>query len=711
MKRKQLIIPIIFICIATFISFSGISATASENPVTALDGIMDLSGWDWEEQPVIKIDGEWEFYWNQLLTPDDFRGINTTTKKKLINLPRAWNNYELDGQTLSGFGFATFRLCIKNPGDNVLAIKIPRIFTSFTMWENGNLLAQAGKVSDDSKQMVPQYLPQVHYIQTNTDTIELIIQVANARHRSGGILESIQLGTASAIMDIRVRNVSMDLFLFGSLFIIGFYHIALFLFRTKDRSTLYLGFYSIMISLRTLLVGEIFFIHIFPNFSWELAHKIQTLAYYYGVPLVFMFLRSVFPKDVSKKINGVIQAVGTAFSVLVLLTPARIFTLFNPIYQVFSILAFLYALWIVIITCIKKRDGAYLIGIGLTIMVLTAFNDVFFLSVVFADNHNHFFRSFLTRGDLTSIGLLILTVCQSLLLAKKFSGSFHQVESLTEKLRKTNISLEEKVKERTNALEHSKEELRTAYQAVSRSEKSLQNLMQNVSHDLRTPISTIKGYVSAILDGIIQEPAKQEKYLVRVHEKVNQLNTMVQELFDLSQLESRQLQLQLVQTPVVDFIRGVSEKCSMDMSQANVSLCIFYPDKWEEPNSDISELFMEVDIQRIDRVFTNLLSNAIKFTPEDGQIYLSFDLINENKMLQIVISDTGIGMSDEDQAHIFERFYVVSKARKTGTSSSGLGLAIVKEIVEYHNGQIFVKSKLGEGSRFTITLPVCENMS
>jgi signal transduction histidine kinase len=235
--------------------------------------------------------------------------------------------------------------------------------------------------------------------------------------------------------------------------------------------------------------------------------------------------------------------------------------------------------------------------------------------------------------------------------------------------------------------------------------------MQNVSHDLRTPISTIKGYVSAILDGIIQEPAQQEKYLVRVHEKVNQLNTMVQELFDLSQLESRQLQLQLVQTPVVDFIRGVSEKCSMDMSQANVSLCIFYPDKWEEPNSDISELFMEVDIQRIDRVFTNLLSNAIKFTPEDGQIYLSFDLINKNKMLQIVISDTGIGMSDEDQTHIFERFYVVSKARKAGTSSSGLGLAIVKEIVEYHNGQIFVKSKLGEGSRFTITLPVCENMS
>ena len=711
MNRKQLIILIIFVYIITSIAFSGISSAASEKQVTASNGVLDLSGWDWEEQPVIKIDGEWEFYWNQLLTPDDFRSINTAAQNKLITLPRAWNNYDLGGQTLSGSGLATFRLCIKNPGDKVLAIKMPRIFTSFRMWENGNLLAQAGKVSDDSKQIVPQYLPQVHYIQTNTDTIELVIQVANSRHRSGGILESIQLGTASSIMDIRVRNISVELFLFGSLFIIGFYHIALFLFRTKDKSTLYFGFYSILVSFRTLFVGEIYFIHIFPNFPWELAHKIQTLAYYYGVPLVFMFLISVFPNDVSKKINGVIQAVGTAFSILVLLTPARIFTMFNPIYQIFSIFAFLYALWIVIITCIKKRDGAYLIGIGLTIMVLTAFNDVFFLSVAFADNHNHFLRSFLTRGDMSSIGLLILTFTQSLLLAKKFSGSFHQVESLTEKLRKTNISLEEKVKERTNALEHSKEELRTAYQAVSRSEKSLQNLMQNVSHDLRTPISTIKGYVSAILDGIVQEPAQQEKYLVRVHEKVNQLNTMVQELFDLSQLESRQLKLQFVRISVVDFIRNSSEKCNMDMSQVNVSFRIFYPEQCEDPHSDISDLFIEVDIQRIDRVFTNLLSNAIKFTPEDGQIYLSFDLINKNKMLQIVISDTGIGMSDEDQTHIFERFYVVSKARKAGTSSSGLGLAIVKEIVEYHNGQIFVKSKLGEGSRFTITLPVCENMS
>lgn len=711
MNRKQLIILIIFVYIITSIAFSGISSAASEKQVTASNGVLDLSGWDWEEQPVIKIDGEWEFYWNQLLTPDDFRSINTAAQNKLITLPRAWNNYDLGGQTLSGSGLATFRLCIKNPGDKVLAIKMPRIFTSFRMWENGNLLAQAGKVSDDSKQMVPQYLPQVHYIQTNTDTIELVIQVANSRHRSGGILESIQLGTASSIMDIRVRNISVELFLFGSLFIIGFYHIALFLFRTKDKSTLYFGFYSILVSFRTLFVGEIYFIHIFPNFPWELAHKIQTLAYYYGVPLVFMFLISVFPNDVSKKINGVIQAIGTAFSILVLLTPARIFTMFNPIYQIFSIFAFLYALWIVIITCIKKRDGAYLIGIGLTIMVLTAFNDVFFLSVAFADNHNHFLRSFLTRGDMSSIGLLILTFTQSLLLAKKFSGSFHQVESLTEKLRKTNISLEEKVKERTNALEHSKEELRTAYQAVSRSEKSLQNLMQNVSHDLRTPISTIKGYVSAILDGIVQEPAQQEKYLIRVHEKVNQLNTMVQELFDLSQLESRQLKLQFVRISVVDFIRNSSEKCNMDMSQVNASFRIFYPEQCEDPHSDISDLFIEVDIQRIDRVFTNLLSNAIKFTPVDGQMYLSFDLINENKMLQIVISDTGTGMSDEDQTHIFERFYVVSKALKTGTSSSGLGLAIVKEIVEYHNGQIFVQSKQGEGSRFTITLPVCENMS
>ena len=111
------------------------------------NGVMDLSGWNREESPMLTLDGEWEFYWNELLSPEDFHTGSHEAAKKWIELPRAWNNFELDGEKLSGSGFATFRLLITNPGDELLGIKIPRIFTSYRMWANGDLLASAGETA------------------------------------------------------------------------------------------------------------------------------------------------------------------------------------------------------------------------------------------------------------------------------------------------------------------------------------------------------------------------------------------------------------------------------------------------------------------------------------------------------------------------------------------------------------------------------------
>ena len=164
------------------------------------------------------------------------------------------------------------------------------------------------------------------------------------------------------MVEIRICNLALDLFLFGSLVVIGLYHIALFLYRTKDKSSLYLGIYSILISLRTLFVGEIFFIHLFPGFPWELAHKIQTTAYYYGIPLVFSYLRTIFPKDVSKKKQHVIQIIGAAFH-FGIKTPASIFTLVNRL----SVFQFTSVCAVDLLILHRKRPGA-IYGFGLPVV-------------------------------------------------------------------------------------------------------------------------------------------------------------------------------------------------------------------------------------------------------------------------------------------------------------------------------------------------------
>lgn len=550
--------------------------------------------------------------------------------------------------------------------------------------------------------MVPQYLTQVKFFDSKEDTLEIVVQVANFRHRSGGILESIRLGPASQISKLQIRNIAFEVFLFGSLFIIGIYHVVLYIFRTKSSSALYFGIFALLISARTLLVGEIYFTHIFPSFSWELAHKIQTLSYYVGVALVILFLEVTFTEDISKKITRFIYFFATVFALLVITTPARIFTLFNPIYQAFSFLVIIYILYLVTIACQRKREGAYIIGAGITTLVFFSINDIFFLSTFFADSNNQYLKGLITKGNLSSIGLLVFVFMQSLVLAKKFSKSFTKVELLTAKLQQSNANLEEKVRERTIELENSKEELKQAYISVFRSEKSLQSLTQNISHDLRTPLSSIKGYINAMLDGIIK-PAEQEKYLKKVDERVNYLNNMVQELLELSQLQACQLKLDLKPVPVKLLIKTLSDKYSFDMTNPNVAFKINYPTDWQ--SNSYENLFVNLDMEKLERVLSNLLSNAIKYTSDGDYIELAFNLTEGQKDLMITVSDTGIGIDSENLPFIFDRSYMVSRARNTN-NSSGLGLAIVKELVEHHGGRVWAESELGKGSRFCLALPI-----
>ncbi|AZO95865.1 sensor histidine kinase [Halocella sp. SP3-1] len=699
---RNMVIILISIIVLMLVYFSN-SFEYTDKP-EAVNGRLDLRGWDWEEQGILSLNGQWEFYWQVFYRPSDFIGSNVIKNRRLITLPRAWNNYQINKQRLSGDGYATYRLVIDYDGDQVLGIKIPRIFTSYKLWINGEVIASAGKVALNKQQMVPQYLPQVKYFKPETDSIELLIQAANFKHRSGGILESLQIGSASQISKLHSKNLAFELFLFGSLFIIGFYHLALFIFRTKDRSTLCFGIYSLLISFRTLLVGEIYFIKIFPKFNWELAHNIQTLSYYLGVPLVLLFLENIYPDDVSRKINKFIQMFAAVFVLLVLLTPVRVFTFFNPIYQVFSIIVFLYVLYFVAIICYRSREGAYFIGVGVIILILCTLNDIIFLSIILADNGKHFLRNFVSRGNLSSWGLLIFVFAQSLVLARKFSESFSRVELLKDKLQIINANLEEKVEERTLALQKSKEELNRSYLAVSRSEKSLQDLIQNISHDFRTPLSAIKGYANTILDGIIKKPALQEKYLRRIIDKINYLNHMVQELFDLSQLQARQSKLTLSRIPVISLIENLAEKYNFDMKDKDIVFVFHYPSECQN-DTGLEFLHVMVDIGKLERVFINLLNNALKYTTEGSNIDLYFNISSDRRKLLVEVSDTGIGIPQVDLPYIFERFYRVSKARGS-SNSSGLGLAIVKEIVEYHDGEIWVESELDKGSSFFFTLPI-----
>lgn len=423
----------------------------------AVEGLLDLTRWR-SEEGVIHLDGEWEFYWKQLLSPSEFKKTKYRPSR-YIDIPSTWNGVKVNAQKLPGDGYATLRLILKTEESSRLAMKIPRILTSYQLWVNGKLLASAGQVGQSRSKMIPQYLPQVALFETRQGENEIIIQVSNYYHRSGGILESIILGSEKQILDLRYKSIAYEIFLFGCLMIMGIYHLALFFFRKKDPSPLYFGLFCLFVGIRTTVVGERFFIYLFPAANWEVVHKVQTLTFYLGVPVILIFFKSVFPQDFAQGMVRIVKVVGLAFGGLVLLTPAKIFTVFNPVYQLFTIFVCIYITFVLLKLLYQKKMGSGFIFAGTLALILTSINDIIFLSIWMNDHSSSILRTICRTGNLSSLGQLIFVFAQSLVLAQKFSYAFEKEEVVTAKLREMNLNLDKLVIKRTEALEKSRQKI------------------------------------------------------------------------------------------------------------------------------------------------------------------------------------------------------------------------------------------------------------
>jgi len=421
------------------------------------------------------LEGNWEFYWEELLEPHDFSNGSSSEALEpstYAPVPGAWNGYRINGEKLSGSGYATYRLEVLMDPERITALKMPRILTAYRMWVDGEEVAGAGTVGTSITESVPQYLPQEVFVMPKQEPVEIIIQVSNFHHRSGGILENIRVGTDDQVLSLTKSRLAYELFLFGSLLVMGIYHLVLYYYRKKDRSLLYFAIYCLVIGIRTAMVGEIFFIQLFPNFNWELAHKLQTLSYYGGVLILMLFFREMYPRYVPTwVVKGSTLIVGV-FGAVVLFTPARIFNHINPAFQIFTVFISLYILVILFRICRKKEPGAYYIAFGYGFLILMMFNDLIYLSIWMSDYQ--LLNRVIVRGNLSSFGLLVFALTHSFVLAIKYAGTFNRNEEMTEELKSLNENLELIVKERTTDLQESYEKIEEQNVALEKTYRKLE---------------------------------------------------------------------------------------------------------------------------------------------------------------------------------------------------------------------------------------------
>ena len=234
-----------------------------------------------------------------------------------------------------------------------------------------------------------------------------------------------------------------------------------------------------------------------------------------------------------------------------------------------------------------------------------------------------------------------------------------------------------------------------------RLEKMLRDFVANVSHEIRTPLSMMQGYSEALLDGMASSPEESSELVQVIHDESLRMGRLVKDLLDLARMEAGHTDMTKGQVDMAELLERIYRKFSVRAKERDIIL--------ELHKTEGALLLKSADVDKLEQVLTNLLDNAFRHTPADKHISIitGFIILEGSRYLEIAIRDEGAGIHPEDLPFIFERFYKADKARVRGESGgTGLGLAIVKNIVESHHGQIFATSKLGEGTTFTLRLPV-----
>ncbi len=222
------------------------------------------------------------------------------------------------------------------------------------------------------------------------------------------------------------------------------------------------------------------------------------------------------------------------------------------------------------------------------------------------------------------------------------------------------------------------------------------DFVANVSHELKTPLTTIKSYTETLMDGAVDDPEMARNFLGIVDNEADRMNRLVKDLLQLSRLEQRQERMYYLEGNIVALVRQCMVKVEMTAQQKGHQLNALFDERMN--------IRVLMDKDRMEQVILNVLTNAIKYTPDGGRIDVDID--SDGREVQIIVSDNGIGISEEELPRIFDRFYRVDKARSRSMGGTGLGLAITRQIVEEHQGTITAESTLGKGTKFIIALRV-----
>lgn len=291
--------------------------------------------------------------------------------------------------------------------------------------------------------------------------------------------------------------------------------------------------------------------------------------------------------------------------------------------------------------------------------------------------------------------LVITAVTMVLWIYRAIIGPIQKLEKAAENIKDGNLDFEieassqDEIGELCQTFEQMRVQLKTSSEEQIRNERENRELISNISHDLKTPITAIKGYVEGIMDGVADTPEKMDKYVRTIYNKTNEMDLLINELTIYSKIDTNRIPYNFSKINVADYFNDCIEEIGLDLDSKGIGLSYI--------NYAQDDVVVIMDPEQIRRVIHNIINNSVKYLDKERG-FINIRVRDVGDFIQFEFEDNGRGISSKDLPYIFERFYRADASRNSATGGSGIGLSIVKKIIEDHGGKIWATSKEANGT-------------
>jgi len=412
------IVILLFIILLFIVLVAAVIRTNTGGMPKAEDGILDLSGWDFEKQGTVSLSGIWAFYWNEFADPEDYAAPDLYAK-----VPDVWNNYKIDGEKLPGYGYATYILRVDGVGGQTLSMRLPPCSTAYELYIDGELFAKNGTVSSASEGFEPDYEPENVTITPESDSFTITLIISNYVYARGGAWYSPVLGTSSQIEKLDSHITQANWFFLGSFITISLLCFCIFFLTKRNVSILLFAVLALVTALRTTVYGA----YILSSFApFRLVVIADYLTLIWMPSLIVLFLLSLSDKEKLKKLMPVILSAVGLLTIFVAAVPISVFTQTTIFIEIYALTIPLYGLY-----CLLRSKSRFktAITIGVLALLTSAVCDVLYQNCIL-------------RGvfELSPIGFFIMLCTWSVVLAKDYTDLSEHARQSAEKAHAAEIA-------------------------------------------------------------------------------------------------------------------------------------------------------------------------------------------------------------------------------------------------------------------------------